>query len=357
MRIFPSARAIFAIFGVALACAFATLLLPTNDYQRYQLLRGTIHDRAHWIYERIHFDPTPIDVVIIGSSRTGAGVDPGRLGRDTGLNVVNFSLPEAGRNINHAIIEEMLKAKQPRLLVIGVTEKPSRFGHSAFRYLASPADLLNPGYLGNFNWLPDLAYLPYRQLYLFAAWLAPGAMGMPKHFDPARYDGPAYDTTQDIVMPDGHIKRTDIAAPMAELLRGVKKLEAGNRPAILPARFADIEFGDDRSYVRRIVALAKARGIRVAFLAIPYYTGTSDVQEAPLYERFGPIWNAGFFASHPADYSDYAHLNRGAARQLTDWLAPKITAALAPSPRPQPAPFSRPPGEPLLPLQKSAAFP
>ncbi len=335
MRIFPSARAIFAIFGVALACAFATLLLPTNDYQRYQLLRGTIHDRAHWIYERIHFDPTPIDVVVIGSSRTGAGVDAARLSRDTGLNVVNFSLAEAGRNINHAIIEEMLTTKHPRLIVIGVTEKPSRFGHSAFRYLAAPADLLNPGYVGNLNWLPDLAYLPYRQLYLFAANIAPRAMGLPKTFDPASYVGPTFDTTQDIILPGGQIKRTDIAAPLSELLRGVHKLEAGTRPPLLPARFADIEFGDDRFYVRRIAALASARGIRIAFLAIPYYSGTSAVQESALYEHFGPIWNAGFFADRPGDYSDYAHLNRGAAQQLTDWLAPRVTAALAARQPPQ----------------------
>ncbi len=328
MRRFRSARALLGIVAAALLAAAATLLLPTNDYQRYQLLRGTIHARAQWIYERIHFDPTPIDIVIIGSSRTGAGVDAAALGRLTGRHAVNFSLPESGRNINFAIIEELLTTRTPRLIVIGVTEKPSRFGHSTFRYLAPMPDLLDPAYAGNLNWLPDLAFLPYRQLRLFGANLAPAAFGLSITFDPATYAGAVYDTTQAIVLPDGRIKRTDIAAALPELQRGVRKLEAGLRPPLLPPTLADVEFGDDRTYVRRIAALARAHGVRIAFLAIPYYTGTSAVQEEALYRRFGPVWNAGFVAGDPAIYSDYAHLTQAGAARLTDWLAPQITAEL-----------------------------
>ena len=80
----------------------------TNPYQRWQLLDGTIHANARWIYERIHFDPTPIDVVLLGPSRMGAGVNAPRLAkaldaRGLPANVVNFSLPEAGRNMNWAV--------------------------------------------------------------------------------------------------------------------------------------------------------------------------------------------------------------------------------------------------------------
>lgn len=332
MRRFPAFRATLAILGIALVAAVATLALPTNPYQRYQLLHGTIHARAQWIYERIHFDPTPIDVVVIGSSRTGAGVDARRLGELTGLNVVNFSLPEAGRNINHAIIAELLTAKSPKLLVIGVTEKPSRTGHSTYRYFAPAAALLDPGFAGNLNYLPDLGHLPFRQLELFAATLAPAVIGLSPRFDPTRYAGPVYDTNADIVLPDGRIKPTGIAADPAELARGVARYERGIRPPILPATLADIEFGDERSYVRRIAALARARGIRVAFLALPYYTGPVAVQEAALYRSIGPLWNAGFLRDRPEFYSDYGHLTRDGARMLTDWLAPQVAAAAPPPP-------------------------
>lgn len=329
MRIFPSGRAVFAILAMAFGLAALTLFIPTDPYLRWQLLGGTIHERSRWIYERIHYDPTPVDVVVIGSSRMGAGIIAPRLAEETGLNVVNFSLPEAGRNINYAIIDELLKTKNPRLIVIGVNEKPSRTGHSTWRYLAPTEIVLDPGYAGNIMYVPDVGFQPWRQLKLLAAGLSPETFGMRRSFDPADYAGPALDITASIKLPDGTMKETEIPAAQAELERGVRKLEAGTRPPVLPARYADIEFGDERTYIRRIAALAQARGIKVAFLAIPYYTGPDTVQEADFYRQYGPLWNAGFLSSHAELYSDYAHLTRTGAAVLTDWLEPKVVAMLA----------------------------
>jgi len=59
-----------ASLTAAIACA-----LPDNAYQRWQLLDGTIHRNCAGIYERCHFDPTPIDVAFIGPSRTAEGVN------------------------------------------------------------------------------------------------------------------------------------------------------------------------------------------------------------------------------------------------------------------------------------------
>jgi hypothetical protein len=331
MRIFPSGRAVFAILAMAFGLAALSLLIPTDPYLRWQLLGGTIHERSRWIYERIHYDPTPVDVVVIGSSRMGAGIIAPRLAEKTGLNVVNFSLPEAGRNINYAIIDELLKTKQPQLIVLGVNEKPSRTGHSTWRYLAPTDMLLDPGYAGNIMYIPDLGFQPWRQLKLLAAGLSPESFGMRRSFRPGDYAGPALDITANIKLPDGSIKRTDIPASLAELERGVRKLEAGTTPPLLPERYADIEFGDERTYIRRIAAMAKARGIKVAFLAIPYYTGPDAVQEEALYRQFGPVWNAGFLSPHAELYSDYAHLDRAGAEQLTDWTAPRIKALLGPA--------------------------
>ena len=67
-------RKILFVLAVALACAAGASALPENPYQRWQLLDGTIHANARWIYERSRFDPTPLDVVFLGPSRMGAGV-------------------------------------------------------------------------------------------------------------------------------------------------------------------------------------------------------------------------------------------------------------------------------------------
>jgi hypothetical protein len=328
-------RKTMTILAAALGCAIVASMLPENPYQRWQLLDGTIQARARWIYERCRFDPTPIDVVFLGPSRMEAGVDAPRLAealkaRGLPANVVNFSLPEAGRNINFAVAKELFAHKQPKLVILGVTEKPSRFGHPAFKYVADRASIADPGFIGDFDYFSDLVYLPFREMRLFAANLLPGGAGLAKEFDAANYRGPSVDTTGSVVLPDGKIKEGELPASAAELTRGVKKLEGGMHPPILPTKFADLEFGDERFYIRQIVDLAKEHGAQVAFLFLPFYTGPDDIQEIQFYRQFGPVINASFIATHADWFADYGHLTRGGAHILTDWLVDPVAALLKP---------------------------
>ena len=338
MRTLHPLRSSAAILAGALALAVLACLLPEDPYQRWQLLDGTIHAHARWIYERSEFDPTPIDVAIVGPSRTEAGVNAPRLSallaqRGLPSNVVNFSLPENGRNVNEVIVEEMLRHKRPKLIVLGVIEKPSRFGHSAFKFIAPAGLVAAPGYWTDLNYVSDLVYLPFRQMKLFLEDVAPAAFGAPKAFSALGYPGPSIDTTGSKILPGGAYKEGDLPASAAELERGVHKLEAGDHPPFLPKTYADAEFGDDRYYVRRIADLARARGVKVAFLYLPYYTDRADIQEADYYRRFGPLWNAGFLAPHAEWYADYGHLTRAGAEHLTDWLAGPVAAELAAPPK------------------------
>ena len=324
-----------AVLAIAFALAVGACLLPENEYQRWQLLDGTIHAHLRWIYERSNFDPTPIDVAFVGPSRMGAGVDAPLLAKalaDQGLpaNVVNFSLPETGRNINLIIVEQLLRYKRPKLLVLGVTEKPSRTGHSTFKYVAPVSAIVNPGYVGDLNYFSDLIYLPFRQMRLFIADLFPDGSGLSKQFSPRDYLGSNVQTTGSVVLPDGTIKEGETPASMYELERGVHKLERGMHPPLLPARFADIEFGDERHYIREIANLARAKGVRVAFLALPYYGGPSKLQEQAFYDQYGPVWNAGYLSDHAELYADYGHLTHDGADQLTQWLVKPVSTMLSP---------------------------
>lgn len=325
-------RLVFSVLGIALGLAVVACLLPERPYERWQLLDGTIHARARWIYERVHFDPRPIDVMFVGPSRTARGVDPlqlqdllSRPGHP--VHVVNFALPENGRNINDAIVEEALKEKTPKLIVIGVIEKPSRFGHSAFKYIAPRGLVVDPGYPGNANYLSDLVYLPYRQMELAAAYVAPQAMGLTDRFDPKTYD-PEPPNLTSVVKPDGSVEDWTQPGTPQELRRGITKLERGMHPPVLPASLADVEFGDERHYIRRIAAAAQKKGVKIAFLNIPYCTGPADVQEQRFYNQYGPVWNAGFMAPHTELYADYAHLTIAGAKILTAWLAPYVAQDL-----------------------------
>jgi hypothetical protein len=333
MKPLRALRKTLAVVGVALILAVGASLLPENPYQRWQLLNGTLQDPAHWIYERSVFDPTPIDVAFIGPSRIEEGVDAPRLAaalaaRGTPATVVNFALPEEGRDLNAAVADLLLSHKRPKLLVIGVTERPVRFGHPAFKYLAPREMVAAPGYLANASYPPDLAYLPYRQLRLFAADILPGGLGLAKTFDPARYAGPSIETGGRKVMEDGSILVREAPGAPADQARCLRALKAGMHRTLLPARYDAIEFGDENHYVNEIADRARAQGVPTVFLAVPYYTGPTTLQEAGLYQRLGPIWNAGFLSPQAALYADCGHLDGAGSRLLTDWLADPIAAML-----------------------------
>src|SRR5580698_2403288 len=72
-----------AVFLLAAFVALiAMVLLPQDKYLRYQSLNDGSVANAYWIYERIHFDPTPIDIAFIGTSRTGRSIHTKRLEED-----------------------------------------------------------------------------------------------------------------------------------------------------------------------------------------------------------------------------------------------------------------------------------
>lgn len=329
MKILPWRRTIVAILAVALAAGVAAASLPDNEYQRFASLEKTIHNRLRWIYERIHHDPTPIDIAVLGPSRSGAAVSAPRLEVDLStpgrpLHAVNFSLPENGRDLHWVIAEQLLATRNPKLILIAVIEKPGRYGHSAYKYIAPAAAVANPGYLGNLNWPANLIYLPYRQLRLFAARSFPEFFGLPKIFDPARYAGTGFDSTVSFTTGDGLYVERNKRVPRAVLEAGVDRIERGNRPPILGPRFADTEFGDERTHVASIAAAARTKGVPIAFLFLPYYTGPGMIQERAFYERFGPVLDASFLSTHDEWFSDVGHLNHEGALVLTDWLAPRI---------------------------------
>jgi len=324
-------RKTLLILAIAFLTAVAAAMLPDDPYQRWQLLDGTIQKNVRWIYERTNFDPTPIDVAVLGPSRSAADVDSRELeaalrGMGTPAHVVNFSLPEAGRDINYAVARELFKTKSPKVLVVGIIEKPSRFGHPAFKYVAPRALVADPAYFINLNYLSNLIYLPYRQMELFLADLWPSLMGLTKTFNPETYRGSNVDTTGAQFFPT---RSGSVPASHNELMRGVHKLERGMRPPILPASLRDVEFGDERHYIREIAELARAKGTRLVFLDLPFYTGPDTIQDESFYRQFGDVINASFLASHPEWYADYAHLTAHGASVLTAWLVPYIKKELS----------------------------
>jgi len=336
MHLRLSIRAYLALLGVvSLLLAVLATALPHDPYIRYQSTKGTIFERTRYLYERLHFDPTPIDVVFIGSSRTAGGVDPEVLEqqleqRGLNLHVANLSMPASGMDIRVVEAREALRSHpEIKLMVISVVEAFPRDGHQAFGDLATTGDILGSPWLVNRN-LPDwILRLPMRQIKLFAASLLPDAFGYTTTFDPELYPGttaaasdlPGWqpNNARFLFRSEGH--RREVASESAMRQREIT-------PPILPESLAGVEFGVSRKSLQTLVNLARETDTQLVFLYLPFYDGYAKPREADWLSERAPFWNAAFFRTDASNYRDAAHASPLGVPKLNAWLADRIAGQL-----------------------------
>lgn len=326
------------VVGAVFAAAFAaTLALPHDPYIRYQAFQGTIYDRLAWVYERLAFDPTPIDVLFVGSSRTARGANAALIqdaldGRGRpGIHVANISEPAAGLDIRLTKLREAFRHHpEIRLVVFGITEALPRDGHQAFGDLATPGEVLAAPWLINRTLPANLAALPYRQMELALATALPEAFGYRAGFDPGAYLGPAPDHRV-FNDPDAGPPPVAERPPLAHALAlaeesALRRTEI--RPPVLPESLAWLEFGVSRSYLDRIVRLVRAEGAEIVFLFLPFYDGYAEPLDRAWLETIAPVWTPGFLRDDPALYYDAAHASEAGIDRLSVWLADRIDTYL-----------------------------
>lgn len=328
-------RFLLVMLLVAVGTAALLMALPTQPYLRFQSLKDTIYNRATWIYERIHFDEAPIDVVFVGSSRTGAGVyptllEPALAARGYNVRVVNFALPATGFDIRDTILREVFAARDGvKLVVFDVSEVFPRDGHEAFGDIAPVGEILSAPLIVNRNLPEHIARLPIRQLGLGIASLAPEAFGYRSQFDPAAYPGTTIDPRSLLKFEDD---LTKLGTPehAQKLEQQSKQRYRSVTPPLLPDSLSWVEFGVSQSYIRDIAALTKAEGAEIAFLFLPFYKGPDAPREAAWLSGFGPVLNAAFMKDDPRNYEDSGHsaASPEVKAMLTAWLANQLADIL-----------------------------
>lgn len=323
------AMAVLTFAGLCIGSA----LLPHDPYVRYQQLTETIQFPAVWGYERIAFDPAPIDVAVVGNSRLQAAISApqlsqelsARLGRP--VHVANLSMPQEGRNAHYAIVRNLLEHRpEVKLIVLSAIEQMPREGHPAFRTIAEAGDLATAPVLINRDFLKDAAQIPFRQMSLFVQTQWPAPFGVTRQFREGEYFGTGYDSTFSFRSPTGNFVDRDSVVPAAELLPPARARAESITPPLLPASAADMEFTVERIYTRKIAEMARAKGVRVAFLYAPIYHYPLPLKDQSFYEAIGPVLQEKFLSAHADWYSDYGHLNRRGAVQATTALGSFITA-------------------------------
>jgi len=342
VKVWTADRSLRAIFATAIIAAIMVSFLPEDPGLRFQQLDNTEYRNLRWIYERTHLDPRAIDVAILGSSRIETGVDARRLEasfRAAGVpvNVENFGIPYNGRDLDLTIARELLATKRPRVLVIGVPERPSQRTHVTYKYVASSRDIVGSVVRGNIDYLADLAYLPYRHMKIFWSGLThqpadPVKAGNEMHFDP----GMTYNRE-----PGGRWRVDYPQRGTGDIVAGARRsLTQGSAGAL--AKVEPIAaISAERRNITAIAALAKARGTAVVFLFIPQFMSDGELAERAFYRRQGPLLDASFVATHVDLYSSWGHLNARGAAVVDDWLYRQLVDGGTLSSRPsRPSPMS-----------------
>lgn len=315
-----------------------TLFLPHDRYIRWQDMRVEAYARLGWIYERIHFDPTPIDVAFIGTSHTMNGIDSAAVAdaimraspasRARPVHVTNLSIPAYGRNLHWLIARELLENRKVGMLVLEIFENETRKAHPLFLYPADVSDVLNAPLFINLDYFHDLVRLPYRQLSLFVKTLWPEEFGLRRVFDPAHYDGSMVDNTRVVQVHGVAI------TPLRDRRMDPSKLEAYRRQRageknlhMLGGRFDWLEYRFPRYYVTKILDLAKQRGVAVKFLYLPAYGQPDLPYDTSLYAGRGQIITANDILAKKENWEDIDHLNLYGAAELSA----RVGSLLAPS--------------------------
>lgn len=304
------------------------VFLPHDPYLRYQQLSNTLQFRLEWVYDRIHHDPTPIDVALVGVSRTQASISAPKatemlsqaLGRE--VEFANLSMPQQGRNAHFAVVRQLLDTRpETQVLVLSVVEQMPRMAHPAYRNIAEAEDIIRAPILINYNYFSDLAFLPWRQTALTVQQIDPGLFGAKSRFDPSRYEGTRLDSTLSYQSPTGSYVDRDKVVPKAELDGQTKSYLSNLSPSRLSAELVDYEFAGEKFYLRKIVELARERDVQIVFLYLPIYKGPTEILDDGYDPTYGPLLSATFIVDEPTWFSDYGHLNRYGSPRATKWFS------------------------------------
>ncbi|PBN41699.1 hypothetical protein [Sphingobium sp. D43FB] len=319
-----------------LGCLLLSLCLPFDRYIAWQQSAGTQMFHSRWIYERLNFDPSPIDVAIIGSSRLESGMSPSvlaqtlsdRLGRD--IAVANLSIVMPGRDFADTITRELLATHPEVQLILLSDDGEITNSHPMFKQTASAAQLLHAPVLVNAHFFTNLLALPFRNIANVAQQMHPAWFGVADIFVASDYPGTGLDRTLGYRTADGTLVNGEQTMASAALLAMSRDAVARQRAGLallrpLPDRY---RLAIDRHYLASIARRARRADVSLAFLSIPLYGPLQATGDRRAYAPFGPVLALDDLAQHPELYQSAAHLNRKGAVRASRAAAQAIAPLL-----------------------------
>ncbi len=285
-------------------------VVPSDKQFAYHFIKNDCEDHAAWMYDRMVYNKTPMDIVIIGTSQTRDAVMDSivedRL-KEQGINkhIVNFGYCRFGRNFQYAVIKDIFRHKKVTELILEVSASEDRMSHVDFPYVADSRDVLFPVLFFNQKIFSDMFHALSMRFELFKL----KALGKKQVYDIRTGNHgctPCTGVADDKVLADA---KHEVDSPRFQSSSIEKWI---NRQYPL-------------AYLEKIAGLAKRNGCRVSFLYLPSYGNTKPPELYNHYRLYGEIYipPVGILTNKPY-WSDHAHLNSDGALRLSEWLSGEL---------------------------------
>lgn len=329
-------------YVLGIAAGFVVLLLlslclPFDRYLAAQSAAGSEMFHARWVYERIHFDPAPIEVAVIGSSRLEAGISPvlmqqllgSKLGR--AVPVANLSVVEPGRDYHGLLVRDLI-AYHPEVRLIILSDDGFMVNsHPMFQEMASPLQIATQPMLVNKYYFTNLLAVPFRNLRNAIEQIRPEWFNVDRVFRRTAYLGTGLDRTLGYRLPDGKRRNGALTMPLAQLEQQARQSLAGQnkfRLAHLPFLPEAVQLSLDHQNMQAIAQLARQHHVALAFAGLPMFGPRDEPRNPHYYGQFGPDFLPVAWRSDQALFQDSVHLNRSGAVVATHYLADQVGALM-----------------------------
>lgn len=301
-----------------IAIFIAITLAPYSKKYGYHL-RKNVDCNTSWIYYRLFENPAPVDVAFLGSSHTGCSINDSLIERrlkskhGRTLKTTNLSYCTNGRNIQYPLLNDILKTKKPKLVVIEVMEIESKKSHQDFAYIADYKTVLNSFSNYNFYYFSEVTDLVksrfsfLRDQYVYKIEINPPTNYKIDYvYVPFKFYADSNDLAE------------HKAYKMKKLAKGVSSL-------------TQHKLQYPKEYIIKMANRLNEEQISFVFLYIPPY-GLEI--EKPLHYDFltehGKVWlPPSSIFENPKHWVDGEHLNYEGSSALSNWLVDEIDRHLS----------------------------
>lgn len=295
---------------IVLLILAAILLLPIDRRYQYAFVQNDCTAKSNYIYHRLYEDSAGIDIGFIGSSHTMCGVNDSIVDfhlKQSGIdiNIANLAICRIGRNMDYAIIKDLLKTKHPRVIVLEVKQEEPDLSHPEFGYRADISDVLIPSSIVDAHYFTDIA----------------NAFTVRLNFLRDKLTMKKYDVTYE--EPSKAIYRQHGLADAAVLSQGAQRRWEHYYSQPRAAWADSLMLCYPLAYISEIMAMAKQSHTKVVMLYIPNY---GYPWHKPRYQRYYQQFTDVYlmpdsFYDNKRYWIEDEHLNAEGATILSDSVA------------------------------------